>query len=546
MDATVIMHKNQSESCFISHLDDWIAYLSLLLDRSDERSQLATRKEEKDNIRNERVKYERQLRWTLGFRQGCNVSNRHNLTITSIYANRFEGAAPEHTVDYIPILPCYNRGDHAFTQIEKALEAPHLFLLQGPPGTGKTTAIVEIVLQTLRANPEARILIASETHVAVDNAIDRLSAAMGDDLIDTVMRYPSFSKGYHFENPMVDKANYEEKANHVWNAAYRNVPDLTQRLWNRLEERSGRIPKWLGKNLVDRHQIVGVTCNQMEHIVDIESAPFDLAIVDECSKATLPEWLMPLSVARKAVLVGDHKQLPPTFCTEESDILSDMSHHQKRLIRDGVIDKLFEQAPEWMVGTLLTQYRMQPNIGELISTAFYKGRLQHGREQVVDASTNFGWLTYTSEQICPAKKGGELANHQEVAVIEQALRQLAAEVGGKESVSVAVITPYRAQSRLLKKQLMHYNQQGLNLEIDTVDAFQGRQADVVFFSFVRNTGSSQFYGDARRLNVALSRAKDRLYLVGCTRYVEQQRNHKVLMTLAKLPVLRCEKNPDLA
>ncbi len=522
---------------FISHLDDWITYLCLLLDRCDDKITNSRGQQEKENFSSEKVKYERQLRWTLGFRNGSNVSNCHNLIISAIYADSYNELQPVAVHEYMPILDCYQHGDHAFKQIEKALNAPQLFMLQGPPGTGKTTAIVEIVLQVLKADPDARILIASETHVAVDNAIDRLSAAMEDDKIPMVLRYPNFSKGYHFDNPAISMANYEDKANKAWTDAYLQSPELTQVLWGRLETSNGKIPKWLGKNLADKHQIIGVTCNQMEHIVDTESDLFDLAIIDECSKATLPEWLMPLSIAKKAVLVGDHKQLPPTFCSTEAEALAEMSDHQEKLIRDGVIDKLFEQAPEWMSGTLLTQYRMQPNIGEFISEAFYKGNLFHGRGQTENAQENFGWLTYNTKDRCPSEHGAELVNAHEVAVIDEALQKLVANVSGKEPISVAVITPYRAQCRLLRKTLMHHNENGLNLEIDTVDAFQGRQADAVFFSFVRNTGSAKFYGDARRLNVALSRAKNYLYLVGCTKYIKQQHRHEVLKKLARLPVL---------
>ncbi|MEZ8096724.1 AAA domain-containing protein [Photobacterium swingsii] len=99
---------------------------------------------------------------------------------------------------------------------------------------------------------------------------------------------------------------------------------------------------------------------------------------------------------------------------------------------------------------------------------------------------------------CPSEYGAELANSHEVAVIDEALQKLAANVTCKEPISVAVITPYRTQCRLLRRALMHHNEQGLNLEIDTVDAFHGRQTDAVFFSFVRNTGSAKFYGDPRR------------------------------------------------
>ncbi|WP_254241856.1 AAA domain-containing protein [Achromobacter pestifer] len=155
------------------------------------------------------------------------------------------------------------------------------------------------------------------------------------------------------------------------------------------------MPRWQFRNLADNHQIIGVTCNQIDHLLDVDSEDFDLVIVDECSKATLPEWIMAMCVARKCILVGDHKQLPPTFCEEENDAL------------------------------------------------------------------------------------------------------------------------------------------------DTVDAFQGRQADIVFFSFVRTTGPATFYGDSRRMNVAISRARDAVYLVGDLKYIKSK-NIEVLKKLAKLGVVEAD------
>ncbi|WP_063345165.1 DEAD/DEAH box helicase [Vibrio jasicida] len=523
MTSNTISH--QDSLAFLRHLQDWMDYLCRLLDRYDDSQ--------------ERIKYQRQLRWLLGFFEGTNLSLKHNLLINKLYLGE---TAIDNSAEITPLEPiqdCYQQRGHAFDLIEKAHSAETLFLIQGPPGTGKTTAICELVLQTLKANPQARILIASETHVAVDNALDRICAEVAPELVKRIYRHSAYAEGSQLQNPQAASTELLEKANDVWTKAYLAAPELTEALWQRFANDNGRPPNWLAKNLADEQQLVGVTCNQIEHLIDGLSKPYDLAIVDECSKATLPEWLMAVSVAAKAVLVGDHRQLPPTFCQAESDALAELTKQQETLIRDGVIDRLFEHAPPSMKGTLTTQYRMQPNIGQFISEAFYQGQLHHGRSQSVRPEHNFGWLSYPRQVLCPEPRlppeQRVLHNPQEVAVIEQALAQLAK--GSQQPRSVAVITPYRAQARALRKMVSQLDCGALAIEVDTVDAFQGRQADVVFFSFVRNNGSAQFYGDSRRINVALSRAKDHVYLVGDQSYLRQQRRYPVLQQLLKLPVL---------
>ena len=110
----------------------------------------------------------------------------------------------------------------------------------------------------------------------------------------------------------------------------------------------------------------------------------------------------------------------------------------------------------------------------------------------------------------------------------------------KRKISVALITPYRAQCKALRQALKKYDYgELLAVEVDTVDAFQGRQADVVFFSFVRNIGPATFYADDRRINVAISRARDAVYLVGDTKYISSKRL-PVLDALVKLPILNTD------
>lgn len=323
------------------------------------------------------------------------------------------------------------------------------------------------------------------------------------------------------------------------------------------------------RNLADRHQIIGVTCNQVDHFIDKDSDMFDLAIVDECSKATLPEWLMALAVARKCVLVGDHKQLPPTFCKEESSALSALDKAQEKLIRGGVIERIFENFPEHMKGTLLKQYRMLPEIGKFISKHFYNNGLDHSRTEGNGLFEHFAWLTYDSKgYFVPPERGEEektLINQREIQIIVDRLKTICEQISEAKSaviaeasargytegsgdvmmdasttvlqseeskpyfskgkrLSVAVITPYRAQCRQLKLALGKLDfREHLTIEVDTVDAFQGRQADIVFFSFVRTVGPATFYADDRRMNVAISRARDCVYLVGSIEYIRSKR-----------------------
>ncbi len=551
---------------FIDHLDDWLEYLTRVIELAGEDHKT-------------RVKYERQIKYLVRFRQGANSNIKHNILLQHHYSSTSaispkrpptpSNKAAEERVQALfteaaqiaavsdmalkvdaPLQKGYDAsGDNAFELIRDALAAEDLYFLQGPPGTGKTTAIVEVILQTLKARPEARILVASETHVAVDNALDRLHLVGDESIRQRTMRYPRYTIT-EYESPGTASTAAEVRANEVWNRALAYAPALTNVLYKVLEqdaldEGEVRVPRWQFRNLADSHQVIGVTCNQIDHLLDDDSEDFDLVIVDECSKATLPEWIMAMSVGRKCILVGDHKQLPPTFCEEESEALDSLAEAKVRLIKDGVIDRIFENLPPSMKGQLGRQYRMLPHIGSFISTSFYGGSLKHHRQTTDHAFTHFGWLDYTSEcYLVPAQYGGVLENQREIEIITAKLveihaqRRRAALEAGQRKLSVAVITPYRAQCRALRSAVRMLDlREYLAVEVDTVDAFQGRQADIVFFSFVRTTGSAAFYADSRRMNVAISRARDAVYLVGDRKYIESKKIG-ILDALLCLEVLR--------
>jgi len=229
-----------------------------------------------------------------------------------------------------------------------------------------------------------------------------------------------------------------------------------------------------------------------------------------------------------------------------------MDEHKERLIRNGVIERLFDNLPMEMKGSLNKQFRMLPDIGQFISHHFYKGELQHHRTTTNHEFQDFGWLTYKSNGYrIPAQEGNEkkiLVNEFEIRIIMARLAEISERLkraGGTRKLSVALITPYRAQRKTLRDTLSQHDfSEMLAVEVDTVDAFQGRQADIVFFSFVRNTGPATFYADDRRMNVAISRARDAVYLVGDIDYIRSKRL-PVLDALASLPILIKHRKEDV-
>ncbi|MNT35840.1 hypothetical protein D3C72_1718850 [compost metagenome] len=190
---------------------------------------------------------------------------------------------------------------------------------------------------------------------------------------------------------------------------------------------------------------------------------------------------------------------------------------------------------------------MLPHIGSFISKNFYNGNLRHHREDTDHDFTHFGWFTYDSRGYrVPIEHGGVLENQREIEIITHSLvemcsrRKLKGAKSKQRKLSVAVITPYRAQCRALREAVNRLDlREYLAVEVDTVDAFQGRQADIVFFSFVRTTGPATFYADSRRMNVAISRARDAVYLIGDRKYIKSK-NINVLNMLLSLAVVEFE------
>jgi KaiC/GvpD/RAD55 family RecA-like ATPase len=290
--------------------------------------------------------------------------------------------------------------------------------------------------------------------------------------------------------------------------------------------RFGRGPQFHAAALL-RSQVVAATCIGYAGVRGSETIEFDLCIVDEASKATATELLVPMTRARRWIVVGDHRQLPPFIdeALERPDVLQD---HQlsSNDVRETLFDRLRAQLPRECVRPLSLQHRMVPEIGDLISHCFYGDALDSAPRPPLGfvglvCGKPVSWQsTAGSKQRFEQKVGTTLTNRYEARCVERLLERLefAAKSARRKLTTVAVLSGYAGQRDLIDRQIAseRRNWKHLSVSCSTIDAFQGREADVAIYSVTRSNrdGRIGFLREKRRLNVGLSRGREALILVG--------------------------------
>ena len=464
------------------------------------------------------------------------------------------------------------------------MEAEDITLIQGPPGTGKTNVLVEAVRQILHENAQntalrQKILIVSQSHAAVDKILEDLQPfldnvttirigseekiaeeintmfglnhcqaswagksvalckeRLGDRLaekdipLEAFLDYSQCIEGLQIGNISAkekSKLEHDTASFERTHALRRDTPYLQECLvmarWIRRLAESNE----LGEYYIKDATIVAGTCIGFISDPYVRDTAFDYVIVDEAAKATLPEIMVALVRARKVVLVGDHKQLPPVFDTEA--LSRSAEQIQLPVLQETGFGKLFALLPEDSKETLSTQYRMHPAIGDLISLMFYEGKVQNGiseddRRIELPLLCHYAITWFSTSNSGPSRYEQEAGrgrtgymNPLEITVIQQLLQELDAQMESTGlTYTVGVITPYRAQLDLLIARLKHTHLKHFKADVNTVDAFQGSQRDIIIYSTVRSSKRKTigFLREEARLNVSFSRAKSALVIVG--------------------------------
>lgn len=293
---------------------------------------------------------------------------------------------------------------------------------------------------------------------------------------------------------------------------------------------------------IDNANVIGITCAQAgAYRFSREYRNFDCVIIDEVSKATPPELLLPMLKGRRVVLVGDHKQLPPMLGPDTlTDLAEDLGVAREDLahLERALFQELFEQAPDPLRILLTEQYRMHPQIMAAINQ-FYAEQLvcglpdpdaqrAHGLNlAAIKPEHHLVWIgTPNEEPYFEQRVGTTFRNPSEIDVIERLVRELDEGWGAVATNTspkappkeVGVITFYSAQLRELRDRLLLRNNfKHLRLRIGTVDRFQGMERPIIIASLVRNNaqGNVGFAQKPERVNVAFSRAQELLVIVGC-------------------------------
>ena len=407
-----------------------------------------------------------------------------------------------------------------------ALSAEDVAIIHGPPGTGKTTAVVELISQAI--DQGQKVLACAPSNTAVDNLLERLVAA-GKRVVRVghPARVDERLRGHTLDAQAAKQAEIRIVRDMLREAEdlYRKIGRYTRakpapgarqemrREAKRLKADARLLEQQAVESVLDQADVVCATTTFNEELLG--DRRFGLTVIDEACQCTEPGAWLPVLRAERVVLAGDHYQLPPTVLSAQAS-------------RDGFGTSLLERLAalygDSVTRRLEVQYRMHTNIMEFSSEQFYDGSLMahasvashllHDLPGIEPSPLTAEPVTYVdtagadwNEELEP--DGESKRNPQEGAFILRKVSQLQA--AGLPPRDMAVITPYAAQVRWFRE---HCDQD--ELEIDTVDGFQGREKEAVLISCVRSnaTGEIGFLGDTRRMNVALTRARRKLIIVG--------------------------------
>ena len=409
--------------------------------------------------------------------------------------------------------------------VSRALSAEDFFLIHGPPGTGKSTVLAEVAGQLAASGK--RLLCTAASNAAVDHLLElcleqglsavrvghpaRVLPHLQEHTLDLqVEDHPDRILARELFDEAFDLMGYARRQRHQGRsrARFSNAREA-QAEAKRMMGEARALERKAMTSVLSRAQVVCATCASLDgHVLSSES--FDVALLDEATQATEPTALVAFTKAPTVILAGDPQQLSATVLSQQA---------QEQGLGLSLFERLLAEHGEGVKQLLKEQYRMNLVLMTFPSQQTYGGQLRAHpkvaqRLLTLDAKLDLPALLFLDtagkgfdESKAPGTQS--LRNEGEAALIVARARALLA--AGVPAVELAVISPYRAQAGLIREQLADVEQ----LEVDTIDAFQGREKDAVLVSLVRSNVDQAlgFLTDLRRINVAITRARKHLFIV---------------------------------
>ena len=451
--------------------------------------------------------------------------------------------APAHKFTFMPTrFPWLNPSQEQ--AVNEVLWAKDVAVVHGPPGTGKTTTLVEAIYETLHR--ETQVLVCAQSNMAVDWIAEKLSDRGVSVLrIGNPTRVTDRMLGFTYERRFESHPQYSQlwairKAIRELYASKKHGDGFQQKI-SRLKDRATELELSIQQSIFDEARVVACTLTGSANRL-LTGHRFGTLFIDEAAQALEAACWIAIPKADRVILAGDHRQLPPTLKCPEA--------------LQGGLDKTLMQAivenkPK-SVSLLKVQYRMCDGIMQFPNQMFYGGQLESDPSVkyrgILDWDTPIEWFDTPDEPEYVEQQAGDGLSRQNPAEAELTLKLLQEyfEKIGKERIlyeriDVGLISPYRGQVQLLRHMLRRnsfFKPFRHLISINTVDGFQGQERDVIVISMVRSNDDGQvgFLRDLRRMNVAITRARMKLMLIG---HKETLCKHPFYRKLAKY----IEENP---
>ena len=426
--------------------------------------------------------------------------------------------------------------------VNEVLWAKDVAIVHGPPGTGKTTTLVEAINETLMR--ESQVLVCAQSNMAVDWISEKLVDRGVNVLrIGNPTRVNDKMLGFTYERRFEAHPDYPQlwairKAIRELRKNRKKGSESYHQKLERLKSRATELEIRINSELLGEARVIACTLVGSAHRL-LEGMKFGTLFIDEAAQALEAACWIPMRRASRVILAGDHCQLPPTV----KSIAALRAGLGKTLM-----ERIAENKPE-VVTLLKIQYRMNEEIMRFSSDWFYHGEVESAPQikyrsileddspiTWIDTSNEENQVTIEGDDVVSGEKRDDMNFHEqfvgesfgrinkaEADLTLLTLAEYLTQVGKRrvleESIDVGIISPYRAQVQYLKRLLKKYEffkPYRRLISVNTVDGFQGQERDVILISLVRSNDEGQigFLKDLRRMNVAMTRARMKLIILG--------------------------------
>lgn len=451
----------------------------------------------------------------------------------------FHGTQPASTFSFHPLrFPWLNATQEE--AVNKVLHAKDVVIVHGPPGTGKTTTLVEAVYETLHR--ENQVLVCAQSNMAVDWISEKLvDRGVSVLRIGNPSRVNDKMLSFTYERRFESHPDYPQlwsirKAIRELYARSRKGAEreaVRQKI-NSLKDRATELEIRINESLFSEARVIACTLVGSANRL-LTGQKFGTLFIDEAAQALEAACWIPIRKADRVILAGDHCQLPPTVKAPEA-LRAGLGHT--------LMQTIVKNKPD-TVSLLKLQYRMNDEIMRFSSEWFYGGMLQAAPEvkyrSILDFDTPIEWIN-TEGLDCNEEFIGEnygRINKSEAELSIEQLKGYITKIGRErfldERIDVGMISPYKAQVQYLRRLVRNdafFKPYRQAITINTVDGFQGQERDVILISLVRANEEGQigFLNDLRRMNVAITRARMKLIILGDASTLTRHAFYKKLYT----------------